>query len=442
MSTPKLGLVAAANNIEQGVIDTFEKNARAVLEKDDMLYVSKGETFGPYNKSRYINDGLRQLIKEQCDIIVQTDIDVAFTKALLEETRSKTASGIHFWTPFFKDGVLRVTAKGSWNALTSEDWLRIGGYNERFFGWGQEDDELHGRCQKFGLNLVVGLNNPIHNPHAPRDNWSRNKSYDRTHDISREISLAENFVNYLGDSLRTDKGITLHLTSRCERKCRHCCLQDFMAIDPTYDISEAEIDRFIEAVERNPYEVDHVILCGGEPLLCPNLHYAIRRTNECKKIRSVWLFSGLVEGFDYRSLPEVRGPVRFSIYGVNQQLIQEALDQGVRPEFMDKRFHTVLPDRLYPEAIPGQCYNPEIFIYKDRVYACPMVAQNLVRHGIAEYDSPLYSEPLTDRLFDRLRGWKTGAMITCSGCAGNLNFQKIAGLYSNENDILPTQTES
>jgi hypothetical protein len=91
-----------------------------------------------------------------------------------------------------------------------------------------------------------------------------------------------------------------------------------------------------------------------------------------------------------------------------------------------------MANQLYPEIIPGVCYNPEVFIYKGRAYTCPMVAQNLIRYQLAPIDSSLYSEPLTNRFFDRTRGWKTGAMLTCSGCAGNTYLKRVTGAYCNE----------
>ena len=432
--TPKIGIAVAANNIGTKTIKAFKESACNALGESDHLYIAQGDTFGPYNKSRHINDGIRHLLSMDCDIIVQTDLDIDFKRSIVEETRSKTVSGTHFWNPFIKDGRIRKTAKGSWNALTAKDWIMVGGYDERFFGWGREDDELHMRCKSYGLNTVVGKEYLFHRPHPPRRNWNDLYSPENADSSLSDIVQKKNFVNYLTDDLPEQKGITLHLTSRCVRGCKQCCLQNFMALEPDYDITENEIDSFINAVEMNPYDVHHVILCGGEPLLCPTLKYAIEQTNSCSKIKEVWLYTGLVDGFDFRSLPHIRGTIRFSFYGANDTLINQALEQGIVPKAVDKRLHTILPEKLYPESIPGTCYNPEIFVYKNRVYTCPMVAQNLTRHKIAPYDSSLYSEPLTNRLFDRMRGWKTGAMLTCTGCAGNQNFRKITGLYTNADE--------
>ena len=427
----KLGIAVAANNIDEKEIARFERNAREVLEGGDEYHITQGPIFGPFNKSRHINDAVRILIERKCDVIIQTDIDVQFSKQLLEETRNVTVPGVHFWTPLTKEGVIWVTGVGSWNALSTDDWLRVGGFDERFFGWGGEDNDFHRRCRELGIELLIGNNHPVHIDHGKREHWHAYFPFAETDEHTLEISRNPNYVNYLTDTLPEQKGVTIHLTSRCSRRCSECCMQDFMKMNPTYDISEREIDEFIQAVEMNPYNIDHVVLCGGEPLLCPTLNYAVERVNACSKIREVWLFTGLVEGFDWRNLPKVRGSIRFSNYGNNELLIQEALRQGIRPESIDKRHHTVLPNQLYPESIPGVCYNPELFLYQGRVYTCPMVAQNLLRYDIAPCKSLLFSEPLTNRLFDRLRGWKTGGMFTCTGCAGNTNLQNFTGLHDN-----------
>jgi hypothetical protein len=423
----KIGIAVAANNIEQSVVKRFEQSAKKTLEENDELCITQGTIFGPFNKSRHINDALRILIDKGCDIIVQTDIDVEFSKLLFEETRSVTKPGIHFWTPLTKEGIVWKTGVGSWNALCASDWLKTGGFDERFFGWGGEDNDLHRRCRELEITLLTGWNHPAHIDHGKREHWHAYFPFEETDRNTLEIAQNKNYVNYLTDTLPEQKGITLHLTSRCQKRCRECCMQDFMKLEPSYIISEKEIDDLIQAIEMNPYDVHHLVLCGGEPLLCPTLPYAIDRFNSCKKIREIWLFTGLVEGFNWQNLPKIRGSIRFSIYQDNEALIHQALKQGIVPECIDKRQHTILPHCLHPESIPGKCYNPEIFVYQGRVYTCPMAAQNLLRYNIAHYQSLLYSEPLTNRLFDRMRGWKTGAMLPCTGCAGNTNFQTITG---------------
>lgn len=429
----KIGIAAAANNIDSSTISRFLEFAGNAIAPGDLIEISTGPTFGPYNKSRHLNDCLRKLIDKECEIIVQTDIDVEFARQLVEETRRRTEKGSYLWSPSIKDDEVRWSASGAWNSLRKDDWIRIGGFDERFFEWGAEDEDLHHRCSEAGFRRLLARPFPYHHPHELRSNWSRTSTTQKaTRDRNAILTADKNYVNYLTDGLSSSRGVTLHLTSRCVRKCRECCLQDLLNDDPDYYMSENEIDDFVRALERSPVPADRVILCGGEPLLCPTLPYAIEKLNLCDNAGHLTVYTGLLEGFDLSRLPKMeKGSIRVSRYGDNDSLIAEAIVINRDINVVDKGYHTRMADKLYPEAIPGTCYNPEVFIFKGRAYTCPMVAQNLIRYGIAPIDSPLYSEPLTNRFFDRTRGWNTGAMNTCSGCAGNINLKNFTGSHKN-----------
>ena len=427
---PRIGIAVAANNIEQPTIDRFLHNAHSAMATSDELEMSTEKTYGPFNKSRSLNDAIRKLIQKECDVIVQTDIDAEWSRELMDATRQNTTEGVHYWSPFLRNGIPCYYNTGAWNALALADWLKIGGFDERCFGWGGEDDLLHLRCRNAGFRRVCDPRHPFHHDHPDRTDWSLHQDKKQSGVRNLEAGLEENFVNYLKDSLPPYKGVTLHVTSRCLRRCPQCCLQDFLKQDRDYEISEEELDHFLQAVELSPYDIDRVIVCGGEPLLCKLLPLVIKRLDACPRIRQVSLFTSLVEGFDWDSIPRFNGVIRVSKYSFNEHLIEAAIKSGVNFQVADRSEHIILPERQYPESIPGYCMNPEVFIYQGRAYTCPMITQNLMRYQMGSLDSPLYSEPLTHRFLDRLRGWKTGAMPSCTGCVGNRNFEKITGWES------------
>jgi hypothetical protein len=427
----KIGIAVTANNIDLETIKRFRNCAQQSMATEDILEITQIPTFGPYNKSRHINDCLRKLLEQKCDIIVQTDIDMKFPKELMEETRQKTVPGTHFWVPCIKDGKVHYKGKGSWNALRVQDWINLGGYDERCFTWGFEDNDFHIRCNSTGYRRIEGKIHPIHQNHPVRSSWNQENAKKQSRSLNKKILKTSNFVNYLTDSLPKMKGVTIHLTSRCNRKCQECCLQDFLNINSDYCMSEHEIDNFVQAMELSPYSANRVIISGGEPLLCPTLPYAIKKLNACNRIHKILLYTGLINGFDITSLPKFRGTIRVSRYGNNELLLQDALLKDPTIQVIDKIHHQILPNKIFSEIVPGKCYNPEILVYDGRVYTCPMVAQNLIRYKLAPFDSPLYSEPLTNRFFDRLRGWHTGGMKACGGCAGNTSLNIITGKRCN-----------
>lgn len=126
-----------------------------------------------YNKSRSFNCAIRELAGK-CDVIVCTDIDMYIPSQLIDISYSLAKQGYHVWCPCrytdrqFVEGEnslyssesafklpISQTGKGSWNAMTTENWYLSGGWNENMFGWGYEDDAMHLYITSAGIRTEV-----------------------------------------------------------------------------------------------------------------------------------------------------------------------------------------------------------------------------------------------------------------------------------------------
>ena len=110
-----------------------------------------------FNPAAAKNVGLRRLIPE-CDGVVCIDADYIIPPGLFELLAEPALQAFHVWArrrdcsadeakrrawadwlnlPVFPD------CWGSCNYMTSENWLKVGGWDERTYGWGGDDDVLH-----------------------------------------------------------------------------------------------------------------------------------------------------------------------------------------------------------------------------------------------------------------------------------------------------------
>lgn len=149
-----------------------------------------------FSVARSKNEGIRKAIADGCDIIVAVDIDTPIPPGLLDFTRDtlEQSPKTHLWVTR-KDMSLEEYEKhdyaawsamrphgwrektfphgycwGSYNAMTKAAWSKIGGFDERCFGWGGEDDLLHFRAKEAGLTLLADSAWPlahINHPYRP-----------------------------------------------------------------------------------------------------------------------------------------------------------------------------------------------------------------------------------------------------------------------------------
>ncbi|MFA4972294.1 MAG: galactosyltransferase-related protein [bacterium] len=139
-----------------------------------------------FNVAAAKNVGLRKLLP-RCDGVLCVDADYLIPPGLLELCLEPSMQAFHLWVrrrditeaeapkrawadwlnlPVFQD------CWGSANYLSSDNWRKIGGWDERTYGWGGDDDILHIRIGQAGIERrridAIPL---VHVGHALRE-WS------------------------------------------------------------------------------------------------------------------------------------------------------------------------------------------------------------------------------------------------------------------------------
>jgi len=213
-----IGIVVVAVNIEDKIRTRF----RDILYSSSSLYmdwictVRYWEEYsmnidGLLNKSEALNDGITRL-RDECEIIICTDIDMLIPPQLIEYTYEmlKVPNNTNLWIPArnidedkitpiewdkWKKLPLRMSGTGSFNAMRTEDWIESGGWDERFIGWGGEDDFFKLQREHFGIKTIVSTDFPLmHVNHLPRQNKQALNGINKN---VLEIRLKEGFKKWL-----------------------------------------------------------------------------------------------------------------------------------------------------------------------------------------------------------------------------------------------------
>src|SRR6056297_1114793 len=71
---------------------------------------------------------------------------------------------------------MRSVGKGSFNAANINTWYKLGGWNEKLYGYGGADDDLHIRAKHLGIKMEVIKDFPLmHINHPSRYRNQQNR---------------------------------------------------------------------------------------------------------------------------------------------------------------------------------------------------------------------------------------------------------------------------
>ena len=216
----KIGLVCTAANLFSEA-DRFRRWMSYTHPNVHTVVVASGATGRNYNKAKALNEGLRRLIHEmKCDVVIQTDVDYLVPPGIVEWSAELAAAGKWVWClrrdieagemsgldwPAWMDRPVHGQAPhlpygqcwGSWNALSAENWLRVGGFDERCRGWGGEDDVLASRLRALKIPRVISRDWPlVHVAHPPRANYHAGTG---TGNVNKAWETQPQ-INYLADT--------------------------------------------------------------------------------------------------------------------------------------------------------------------------------------------------------------------------------------------------
>jgi len=149
----KLGLVVPYKKRESQ-LKLFKKEITEFLNSKNIdfeLIIVEQADDKPFNRGKLLNIGFDNAKKLGCDYVVFHDVDMLPIKA----DYSYPNHPVHLATNFeFNPNVKRIIFDEYFGGVTMfpiEDFERINGYSNEYWGWGFEDDNLLYRCKKYNI---------------------------------------------------------------------------------------------------------------------------------------------------------------------------------------------------------------------------------------------------------------------------------------------------
>jgi len=156
MSLEKLGIIVPYRN-RYTHLDKFTKHITEYLENKDINYkviIVEQDDAKLFNRGMLLNIGYYYAKKIRCDYVVFHDIDML----PIDVDYSYTDHPIHLATDIIpdKDESKREIFDSYFGGVTMfpiDDFEKINGYSNKYWGWGFEDDDLLFRCKLNDLKL-------------------------------------------------------------------------------------------------------------------------------------------------------------------------------------------------------------------------------------------------------------------------------------------------
>lgn len=156
MDNHKLGVIVPYRD-RPTHLNEFKKRMAVYLEKRKInyeIFIIDQDHARQFNRGMLLNIGFKYALKNKCDYVVFHDIDML----PLSVDYSYSESPIHMATHFnLEPGANKREIFdqyfGGVTMFTAEDFIKINGYSNKYWGWGFEDDDLLLRCKFKDIDL-------------------------------------------------------------------------------------------------------------------------------------------------------------------------------------------------------------------------------------------------------------------------------------------------
>ena len=195
----KLGVIVPFRNRHDQIVP-FIETMREYLGKNEIpfeIIFVKQDDAKLFNRGTLLNIGFKQAQKLECDYVVFHDIDML----PIDVDYSYSDHPLHLATNF-KDNerVLFETYFGGVTLFPMNDFRRINGYSNKYWGWGYEDDDLLLRCVKKNVELdTLKLKNV--GPHGTALRFNGQSSYVRGINKFKTNENLTFFVSFYPDDI-------------------------------------------------------------------------------------------------------------------------------------------------------------------------------------------------------------------------------------------------
>jgi hypothetical protein len=436
----QLGIVAAAVGIHEKIVHRFLSVSQ---HSGPDLRVHVVTELEPFTRAAARNEGILEVL-DTCDIIVCTDIDMLVPYQLVDYTRSVVRDGVALWAkcrnvwaghqditdPAIMRRPVREDGTGSWIAMTTADWLNVGGWDERITTYGGEDDVLAIRRDEANIHTETTAEFPLLHVNHPRRRGHGWQTGQANLDLGK-TPPPRNFLT--GRRWQLDEyhnHFNIFVTSRCTRRCPECSQRGLQQAFPDYELTMGQLEEWIRCTQQSGYrKYTSVILTGGEPLLWPHLEEAVEMLAASEVAEQINVFTNgdRAEAVTDAMMASI-STLRISHYGDNKSAIGDLKKRyGHKVVAVPRQRHFRLPQKLSgPEVLPADCQCQGPALIGSTVYGCAMLVTVAEELGLDLEKYPESYCRLQVGYLELLAGFPRVNHECCRGCIGNRKLRREA----------------
>jgi hypothetical protein len=196
----KLGVIVPYRDRYEQLIQ-FKKHINQYLTKtgiDYELIIVEQDDAQLFNRGKLLNIGFKYAKKLKCDYVVFHDVDML----PIDADYSWSDFPVHMATDFIPSNTRIIFDEyfGGVTMFPSEDFLRINGYSNEYWGWGFEDDDLLYRCKLHELPLRV-INQPQPGGHTTALRFNGQNSFVESEFDFNKLAEISIFVSFCSDKM-------------------------------------------------------------------------------------------------------------------------------------------------------------------------------------------------------------------------------------------------
>lgn len=189
----KLGVIVPFRNRHEH-LSTFKKAITEYLTLkgiDFTLIIVEQDDAKLFNRGSLLNIGFKYAQRFRCNYVVFHDVDML----PLAVDYSYSPYPVHLATGFLDKREMADNYFGGVTLFPLEDFIKVDGYSNRYWGWGYEDDDLFYRCVKNGIKVEtlklknIGVSKKALKFNGVNSYVKGRNSFDTDTDISFHVSF-------------------------------------------------------------------------------------------------------------------------------------------------------------------------------------------------------------------------------------------------------------
>lgn len=167
------------SNVRKNQLKKLIKHLNSFFKKQNVkhsFYVVKQNSYSQrFNRGKLLNIGFEIAKKDKCNIFVTHDVDMLPDNSLLKFYLHIPKYPLHIAYPGSSTKYEYSKYLGGINIYNSNDYEKINGFPNDFWGWGGEDDAIYDRLAINNIKVI----RPIHGKikELPHENLKENKEH-------------------------------------------------------------------------------------------------------------------------------------------------------------------------------------------------------------------------------------------------------------------------